>query len=43
MCVSRRLLIYNGAILYNTLNSKIQECDSVTSYMNIYVSGGRYE
>ncbi len=32
MCVSRKSLQYNGAILYNTLNSKIQECDSLGAF-----------
>ncbi len=32
LCVSRRSLRYNGAILYNTLNSKIQECDSLGAF-----------
>ncbi len=32
LCVSRRSLWYNGAILYNTLNSKIQECDSLGAF-----------
>ncbi len=29
LCVSRRSLRYNGIILYHTLNSKIQERDSL--------------
>ncbi len=32
LCVSSRSLRYNGAILYNTLNSKIQECDSLGAF-----------
>ncbi len=32
LCVSRRSIQYNGAILYNTLNSKIQECDSLGAF-----------
>ncbi len=32
LCVSRRSLRYSGAILYNTLNSKIQECDSLGAF-----------
>ncbi len=32
ICVSSRSLQYNGAILYNTLNSKIQECDSLGTF-----------
>ncbi len=32
LCVSRKSLRYNGAILYNTLNSKIQECDSLGAF-----------
>ncbi len=32
LCVGRRSLRYNGAILYNTLNSKIQECDSLGAF-----------
>ncbi len=32
VCNSRRSLSYNGVILYNTLNSKIQECDSLGAF-----------
>ncbi len=32
LCVSRKSLRYNGAILYNTLNSKIQDCGSLGAF-----------
>ncbi len=32
LCVSRGSLQCNGAILYNTLNCKIQECDSFSAF-----------
>ncbi len=32
LCVSRRALCYNGTILYNTLNSKTQECELLCTF-----------